>query len=452
MKKKSFFFYLIISASLILSFIGCTNNVDKSKTVYYENNINRYLHLKISQEIFVELLQDSLWNKRDAYDASHILMIPLHYAFLKKDDVLIKAFENHFKRMLDAYKRDEVKLNNLAELQYLSLVSRYLALEYTSKDSNLEIELANLLSSRFLFYWIEEPAGQWDREPFEGGIKERIRWKLEEGDTRVSYYSVIHDIDFYIIGIAADLIRSRKIEPLVYEECIQAIILFERILNDRLDMKQEGWVLQKDMWLDHKDYAYSGYLVEPNQDSKKSVALSLQEDSSHSHRWPLWILQVCGVIDIIPIQNRLRWQLLNVVIDKNQKIGIPILNNYMCGHNGYYRWGYQTNSSSGYGPYQLSSTFGLGWWALLGGNDISNYYQQLANAFPLTEAQMYFYKIVTKREIHPLILNSYNNGIKQNIAIMASEVSRNISEFQSMNNVESLSYTKLFVFNQSCSK
>jgi hypothetical protein len=189
-----------------------------------------------------------------------------------------------------------------------------------------------------------------------------------------------------------------------------------------LDFKQIGWVFQKDMWIDHPDFAFSGYVTEPGKDAKPIKASSLQEDSSHGNRWALWLLQIGQVLDLSELKERLKYQLLNVVIDKNQKVGIPILTNYMCGNNGYYRWGYQTNVNSGYGPYKLSSTFGLGWWSLLGGQELGIYYMQLAKAYPLNEAQNNLYTSISLRQQNPFIENADNNGAKQSVAIMSMEI------------------------------
>ena len=99
---------------------------------------------------------------------------------------------------------------------------------------------------------------------------------------------------------------------------------------------------------------------------------------------------------------------------------IPILNNYMCGHNGYYRWKYSTHKNSGYGPYKLSGTFGFGWWSLLKNEKISDYYLLLYNAYPLNEANAAIYEAITSRERHPIVKNSDLNGLKQQIALMAT--------------------------------
>ena len=55
------------------------------------------------------LLEEPLWKTRDAYDAGHILMIPLHHAFMTSDSTAIKHFETFFKKTPNAKKKKKKK-------------------------------------------------------------------------------------------------------------------------------------------------------------------------------------------------------------------------------------------------------------------------------------------------------------------------------------------------------
>jgi hypothetical protein len=195
-------------------------------------------------------------------------------------------------------------------------------------------------------------------------------------------------------------------------------------MEKRLDKSRKGWVFQEGFWCDHPTFAYAGYLVKPEwQDAKPFRIKNIQQDSSHAHRWPLWLTQLESVCEVGDYKKRLKWQLLNVVIDSRQNIGVPVLKNYMSGHNGFYRWNYQTHEKgTGYGPYQLSGTFGLGWWSLLGGKRISELYQTLAESYPLNQAQLSLYKDLSTRDRHELVEREHHNGFKKIIAEMASEI------------------------------
>lgn len=420
---QKFCLYRAVVGLALFSIIlhSCIGNQKKVKN----EKILITLKKSIRTDQFKTLLSDSLWCKRDAYDAAHNLMIPLHYSFISNDTSLQEAFHKHVNQFLKAEKNGSIKIEGLKELQYLSLLSRYLNL--APSNSPLSTELFEFLNDRFDYYWTHKPAWQWGRDDFPGGIKERITWKLTHSDSTYHYYNVLHDADFYVIGLAADLLnytpqkdtsRSRKFE--------EAVNLFFEILNQRLDKTSRGWVFQKNMWQDHRDYAYSGYVTKPEQDDKKHVADNIQADASHSHRWPLWLYQVGQVRKVKTLQKRLKRQLLQVVIEDelSHKVGIPLLNNYMCGNNGYFRWKYKTHKSAGYGPYELSGTFGLGYWSLLKGNEISNYYILLSKAYPLRDSYRRLYEPVSNRNRNDIFINAHNNGLRKEIAQMAAFLSR----------------------------
>lgn len=106
---------------------------------------------------------------------------------------------------------------------------------------------------------------------------------------------------------------------------------------------------------------------------------------------------------------------------------VPVLNNFMSGHNGYYRYGYSTQTGyfKGYPPYALSGTFAYGYWALLG-DELNPYYQKLANAYPLSQEVLHIYQDSSTREQHPLLQNGWTNGLLETIAKMAVYVSKKL--------------------------
>jgi len=310
------------------------------------------------------------------------------------------------------------------ELQYLALASRYLALGAPKAEESFKDRLGDLLFERFFYYWSESEAWQWDRDNFQGGVRERLEWKLSVNEVERSYYNVVFDQELYLIGLSADLIVSGWADKNDCNGCREAIEFFLEIMDKRLDKNETGWVFQKGFWHQHPTYAYAGYLVEPKSDDPEPFRINdIQQDSSHAHRWPLWLKQLEGVCEVNDSKHRLKWQLLNLVIDDSQDIGIPVLKNYMSGHNGFYRWNYQTHKKgTGYGPYQLSGTFGFGWWAFLGGGTLAEYYEKLANSYPLNEAQLSLYEDLSTRDRHKLVDRDHHNGLKKLIAEMAAEV------------------------------
>jgi hypothetical protein len=383
---------------------------------------------KVNEQIFIRYLQDSLWQVKTAYNAAHFLMIPLHYASIEEHKGLSNAFRKHFEKLLATHKIQPFQLKELDDLQYLSLASRYLALDMPEKHDDLKQELAEYVEKRFLYWWKENPAWQWARESFKGGISERIAFKLTHSDKRKSYYSVLLDVDFYAIGIAADLYTYYKKQGKECQECQEAFRLFSVVMKTRFDYNHQGWVFQKDFWLEHPDYLYSGYYVRPPANAKHVTAKSIQEDASHGHRWPLWLVQIQQVMDVSDLIKRLRWQMLHVIIDEHQSMDAPLLNNYMCGHNGYYRFNYEGTGFRGHGPYELSGTFSLGWWSLLGGEQLAQHYSNLANAYPLNPALEQFYREFTLTKDYPLSDTLNDNGMRVNLARMSTIVAKHIGD------------------------
>lgn len=71
------------------------------------------------------LIKEPLWNLRDAYDASHTLMVPMHFAFASADIKGIKQFEY----LMSKFARQELPGGQLNQAQWLYFVTRYLALK-----------------------------------------------------------------------------------------------------------------------------------------------------------------------------------------------------------------------------------------------------------------------------------------------------------------------------------
>lgn len=66
----------------------------------------------------------------------------------------------------------------------------------------------------------------------------------------------------------------------------------------------------------------------------------------------------------------------------------------MNGMNGVYRYSTAANvgEGKGYGPYELSGTFLIGWWSFLGDPEIDKAYGEIAKSFPLPEKVMMTYQ------------------------------------------------------------
>ena len=78
-------------------------------------------------DIIVSYLQDDLWTSVNNYDAAHVLMFPMHWAFSQTSERYRNPFDDYFERYtIEGSLADET--NNLRKLQYLYLHSQYLSL------------------------------------------------------------------------------------------------------------------------------------------------------------------------------------------------------------------------------------------------------------------------------------------------------------------------------------
>lgn len=159
-----------------------------------------------------------------------------------------------------------------------------------------------------------------------------------------------------------------------------------------------GWLLQPGIYSDYPDFIYAGNSILAPGLKPKLIA-NISDDSSHDTRLPLLLVGLrCNAEMLnhnaeakryLSLENGLETQLIDVIA-KPTSHGI-LMTNYMDGRNGVYRYGYATvGANLGYGPYQLSGTFNLGWWSFAGARAQSLYLQQI-NDLPFSAATLATY-------------------------------------------------------------
>ncbi|MGB7522121.1 MAG: hypothetical protein WA896_21030 [Spirulinaceae cyanobacterium] len=112
---------------LPLSF-GCTNQPAEQ-----ELNSHRYTIAELDRReqllwrrVMQPLLSDPLWQERNAYDAGHYLMLPLHGAFASEYQPWIDDFDHFFERFTKNYAQSNFdSMNTLTRLHFLYLVVVY---------------------------------------------------------------------------------------------------------------------------------------------------------------------------------------------------------------------------------------------------------------------------------------------------------------------------------------
>lgn len=421
-----------------------TPNRDKYKLRLGEMKTDNRDH-QLWNSTIKSYLEDDLWTDLYSYDAGHFLMIPMHFAFENNEREWQKQFSDHFTRFVDAYNdRDEnITEDRLNKLHYLYLASQFIVLCEKSDNGDLiPTGLVDIINNEVSNIWEKEPAWQWGQAPFEGGMKERILWKLETKEVKESYYRAIIDEEFFTISIAADILtyenlnsKAKEIEN-TYDFKNEIIdCAYKIFLNEGIFYEDGAWVFQPGVWHQHSDYSYAGNAVKSNN-INPSIVENIAMDSSHSARFPLWInsfIEVYKTCDnqkkdfFVKIRGGLEKQFFeNVIFEPNEDFAGYRTTNFMDGRNGVYRWNYPTQGQgNGYGPYELSGTLTLGWWSFLKSERINEIYCKTANLFPLPEDVLKVYVGPnTSRVRHTLIQepDRYYNGLTELISRLACKI------------------------------
>ncbi|WP_286883261.1 hypothetical protein [Aneurinibacillus sp. UBA3580] len=333
------------------------------------------------------------------YDAGQLLMVPLHAAFTLHERNWMQQFSGHFARefaRFEAAQRNEKAEDRLGRLQYVYLSSRFLVLAAQSgKEELIPTYLPSVLYREVERVWKQEPAWQWGRKPFAGGMKERVLWKLSDPKTKKNYEKAITDEELFLFAIAADL---RTYERETFNGSIESplitdvLTVADKAFRKGVKFRGKGrWVFQPGVWSDHPDYLYAGRR-EKKRNMKPAPVKDIAWDTSHSHRFPLWLLSLSQAQKEDSPQRSFYETLRKgmekqfyeqVLVQPTREFPAYRTKNFIDGRNGVYRWGYQSlGPNNGYGPYELSGTLLLGWWTFLDSDRIRHVYGKMAHQLP----------------------------------------------------------------------
>jgi hypothetical protein len=358
-------------------------------------------------------LRARIQSSDQAYTIGQELIVPLHAAFRLRDDAWERSFSNHFSRLVS----DPSVLPTvvLSRLEYLYLASQFVVLARENERQDLiPPGLPEMLFAEVSKYWRTESAWQWGQNPFPGGIRERILWKLSHRKTGKSYYRAMVDDDLFLLAMAADLkaYRGTPEQMQRWSSTLDEIlaIAFKVYSEEGVFRPGGGWLFQPGVWADHPEYQYVGNLaIHPGM--SPAPVRGIAADSSHSMRFAAWLT---SFVQAYPpgsdtqrfyagLREGLEKQFFEkVLIQPSGDRPCYLLNNFMDGSNGVYRWNYSSvGSGNGYGPYELSGSFLLGWWSLLDTQRIREVYAESAKKFPWPHECLDFYLGPATTGSHP---------------------------------------------------
>lgn len=435
MIKSSIFALSVILSSPAFSY-------DNSK----ESDIVTPLNIGSSSEEWKKtvapLTNEPLWSLRDAYDASHVLMVPMHFAFVAGDKEGVDQFEH----LISQFTQQELPGGQLNQAQWLYFVTRYLALrtEFNYSLSKSDAYLVQRISAWLHNRWMYEPAYQWGQLPLTG-TKSRMNLITSTSKSwPLSYYPAVTDYELFLFSAASDikfitekLPETIKLQPQEISTSIDELVAAGvAVVRERGKFTSDGgWLFQVGTWADHPDFRFAGH-TKIEKDLSERRLKDISEDSSHSHRWPLFFRSM-----IAATNNAQDRELLlnsyhgfskqfsnNVVVMRDKSI---LLNNYMNGSNGLYRYKYATigkNDKLGYGPNALSGILGESWYPFSSG--VTNIYDIYERSYPLSKNTIELYVGPnTTRDRNPLFAwpQFFTDGFAELIAKQGAYISKHYS-------------------------
>ena len=397
-----------------------------------------FINLKINKNnnILSNYISDEeLWNDINSYDAGHLLLIPMFFAFSENDVNQISIYDDLFKRFSNYLKNQnyEYKFWDLNHIQFLFLASNYINLcsEYNHNIENIPKELLNYLYDESFYYL------QLEREKYKTseipqyntiiGIKQNLDAGVVTTDQYMYHLAIISNLyEFSKLNkIELSDKRKRKMQD------IQEIV--NRIFTERVTFTQGNkWLFDVGCYDNHEDYAYMNYM-EINENMIPSKNENTTWDTSHFMRIPVF-LQIFKRLnkDNDEMYNYYKKLILglkeqfleNVLVYPDSENTYFRTTNYMDGRNGLYRYNYNTAQNNAYLPYQISGSLTLGWWCFLG-NGINDVYSQMYKTFPLSEEGIKTYvgpNTTRERNKYAKWPDFFENGFAKTICLYASKL------------------------------
>ena len=381
-----------------------------------------------------EYLKYDLWDDINCYDAGHVLLIPMYYAFLNKDKAKMEDFHELFNRYTN-YLIDEqyaYKYWNLNHMQFNFLATNYINLcMLTNSTNRIRNELLDYLYDESFFACLLKREKYNTKQNPQYDSLYAMKRDYESGRPTADLYQFHVAIMFNLKEFSDN--NGYFLSEVRRDKVNQALDLINRIYEEDVTfIEGDKWILNVGDFDEYDDYAYMHY-----DDIKDDMQPQKQEnttwDTSHFHRIPVF-LQIIKKAnkeneEKVEYYDRLikglKEQFIeNVLIKPDEEHNYYRTTNFMDSRNGIYRYNYKTQKDDAYLPYELSGTMFFGWWAFLE-NDMNQTYKAIYETFPLSqEAVSTYVGPNTTRERNKYVQwpDYFENGFAELSCLLASKL------------------------------
>lgn len=439
---------LLLTSSLLISACGGSDPTTEPPTKPEPPIEPTTLHSDKVQQLWQENITDlitsePLWQSDYAYDTANVLMLPMHYAYQHKErftDDPRHNFEQFFANVESAFYPQDIE-NRVIKTQFLYFISQYLKLQIESsrwsENETVNLLLLERIESALNELWYNLDAVHWDASLQFTGIKQRLEWKLSSPAYDYAYYGAIIDEEMFSLAIMNDLAFIKSALGQEYGPADEIKAVTRQVITTQGSFDGTAWFFQKGQWHDHRDYAYAGHAALGSALERSEVS-DIAIDSSHSHRMPLWLKSFADAADsnndslYVDALAGFRHTFETFALKTRESEGeFQLLQtNYLDGRNGLYRYSYSTlGDDNGYGPFELSGTLLVGYYAFSGSQKYAQGMRRLANSFPLSHALIETYTgPASSRYRHPSFQwpEYFSNGFAQTFSFLASCYQRDI--------------------------
>lgn len=418
---------------LIIGIIVIIIIVASLKILFYNNiddNIDRLWKSTVS-----EYIKGDLWDDINCYDAGHILLVPMCYAFEVNDDKKMNEFHDLFRRFADYLENNnyQYKYWDLSHIQFCFLASTYINLCVKNDCTDeIKIELLNYLYDESFFYCLQRREKYNINENPQYNALIAIERDFRQGKPTADLYQYHLSILFNLKEFSDN--GNYYISEERYKIIKEALEIINAIYKEGVTFTEgDKWLMNVGTFNEHEDYAYMHYPI-ILEDMKPAKQQNTTWDTSHFARIPVF-LQIFKRAnkdnnELVNYYERLikglKEQFIeNVLIEPNEECDYYRTTNYMDGRNGLYRYNYKTQANTAYQQYELSGTLFLGWWSFLGGDDIKQVYREISKTFPLSQDAINTYVGPnTTRERNSLVRwpDYFENGFAELIVLLATMI------------------------------